>query len=57
LTIGSGQNPPRAWITASGIAVGIDLPVTRSDQPVGPCTPVSWTFTSLSESAALAACN
>ena len=56
LTIGAGQNPPRSWVTASGITVGADLPVIRSDQPVGPCSPVSWTFTSLDEAAGLAAC-
>jgi hypothetical protein len=56
LTIGSGQNPPLAWVTASGIDVGVELPVTRSDQPSGPCPPIAWTFTSLDEGAALAAC-
>lgn len=56
LTIGSGENPPRAWVTASGISVGADLPVTRHDQPVGPCPPTAWTFTSLDQAAARAAC-
>jgi len=57
LTIGSGQYPPRAWVTASGINVGTDLPVIRHDQPVGPCSPTGWTFTSIDHAAALAACN
>ena len=57
LTIGSGQNPPRAWVTASGISVGTDLPAIRHDQPVGPCPPVGWTFTSIDRTAALAVCN
>jgi hypothetical protein len=56
LTIGSGQNPPRAWAAAAGINVGADLPVTRHDQRVGPCPPTGWTFTSIDLAAALAAC-
>lgn len=56
LLIGSGENPPRTWVTASGITVGADLPVTRHDQPDGPCPPTAWTFTSLDQAAALAAC-
>jgi hypothetical protein len=57
LLIGSGLNPSRAWVTASGIAVGTDLPVTRTDQPVGPCPPTNWIFTSIDQTAAIAACN
>jgi hypothetical protein len=57
LTIGSGENPPRAWVSASGMSVGADLPVTRHDQPVGPCSPTGWTFTSIDQAGALAACN
>lgn len=56
LTVGAGANPPRAWVTASGIAVGSDLPVTRHDQPVGPCAPTAWSFTGIDQTAALAAC-
>ncbi len=56
LTIGSGQNPPRSWVAASGLTVGGDLPATRSDQAVGPCTPVVWKFPTLDEAAGLASC-
>jgi hypothetical protein len=56
LTIGSGLNPPRAWITASGLAVGSAIPAVRSDQPFGPCTPTVFEFARLDMAAALAAC-
>lgn len=56
LTIGSGENPPRAWVTASGITVGSDLPATRSDQSAGPCSPLVFTLTSVDYLAGVAAC-
>jgi hypothetical protein len=57
LFIGSGLYPPRAWLTASGITVGADLPVTRHDQPIGPCQPTAYSFTGIDQAAAIAACN
>ncbi len=56
LTIGAGMNPPRAWVTSSGLTVGSDHPAVRSDQPVGPCSPVVWKLTAADYGAGLAAC-
>jgi hypothetical protein len=56
LTIGAGMNPPRAWVTSSGLTVGSDHPAVRSDQPVGPCSPVVWKLTGLDYGAGLEAC-
>jgi hypothetical protein len=57
LTIGTGENPPRAWVVASGLTIGSDHAAVRYDQPVGPCDPVAFKLTSLDELAGLAACN
>ncbi|BDG01048.1 hypothetical protein [Anaeromyxobacter oryzae] len=56
LTIGSGQNPPRAWVTASGLTIGSEHPAIRSDQPVGPCKPVVLKLTDVDGAAGLSAC-
>ncbi len=56
LTIGPGRNPPRAWVTASGLSVGSEHPAIRSDEAVGSCTPLVWELSDVDESAALAAC-
>ena len=56
LTIGAGMNPPRAWVTSSGLTVGSVHPAVRSDQPVGPCSPIGWKLTAADYGAGLAAC-
>lgn len=56
LRVGEGLHPPRAWVTASGLDLGAELPAIRHDQPVGPCQPTVWTFPSVDQAAALAAC-
>lgn len=56
LTVGAGANPPSAWVTASGLVVGSEHPAMRSDQPVGPCSPVVIELTDVDSSAGLAAC-
>ncbi len=56
LTIGEGMNPPRAWVSASGITVGAVLPAKRADGPPGPCPPTVISVTGLDWGAAIAAC-
>jgi hypothetical protein len=56
LTIGSGQNPPSAWVTSSGLTVGSTHPAVRSDQATGACTPVVYRVSDLDIAAGLAAC-
>ena len=56
LTVGQGSNPPRAWVMSSGLSVGSDHPAIRSDQPVGPCSPVVYRFLDLDMAAGLSAC-
>ncbi|HET8538982.1 MAG TPA: hypothetical protein VFL83_03820 [Anaeromyxobacter sp.] len=55
LTIGSGQHPPRAWVTSSGLTVGSEHPAVRSDQQ-GPCPPVTFRLTDVDAAAALPLC-
>jgi hypothetical protein len=55
-TIAGGANPPRAWVTASGLNTGSDHPAVRSDQPRGPCPPVHWKLSDVDEMAGLSAC-
>jgi hypothetical protein len=56
LTVAGGANPPRAWVTASGLAVGTEHPAVRADQPVGPCSPVVYTLTDVDLNAGASAC-
>ncbi len=56
LTVGSGYNPPGAWVTSSGLTVGSEHPAIRSDQAAGPCTPVVFELTDVDAAAGLAAC-
>jgi hypothetical protein len=56
LHIGSGENPPRAWVEAEGLAIGSVHPAIREDQPNGPCTPEVFTLTDVDTMAGIQAC-
>ena len=50
LTLGEGQNPPRAWVDSQGIKVGSRLRCVRQEIETGTCTPIIYSFPSLNYS-------
>jgi hypothetical protein len=56
LTIGAGENPPRAWVEAQGLTVGSKHPAVRLDEHGGACTPLVWKVTDVDTDAGLRAC-
>lgn len=56
LTIGSGQNPPRAWVAAQALNPGARFSAERLEILAGTCTPVLFETPALDKGAALEDC-